>query len=210
MRRKGPWAARWQRKSYFMEGAAMVRVRHAVLAAMMAAVATPAAAQVLDATYRGTMICDKLPFTSDKMREAIEVTISGGTVRYSHVVRLTKVAVEATAEQGTGALDGQKLSLDGSWKGGNRKYEAKYSGSFVRRSARLRGTQTWTDGGKTITRACAGAIKRPLRPFLPRQKQADAGMVRDRRAAEWSPAVARISRLAQVHWLEPNIDHLVA
>ena len=188
----------------------MVRVRHAVLAAMMAAVATPAAAQVLDATYRGTMICDKLPFTSDKMREAIEVTISGGTVRYSHVVRLTKVAVEATAEQGTGALDGQKLSLDGSWKGGNRKYEAKYSGSFVRRSAKLRGTQTWTDGGKTITRACAGAIKRPLRPFLPRQKQADAGMVRDWRSAERPPAVTRISRLAQIHWLKPNIGQLAA
>ena len=158
----------------------MVRVRHAVLAAaMMAAVATPAAAQVLDATYRGTMICDKLPFTSDKMREAIEVTISGGTVRYSHVVRLSKVAVEAAAEQGTGALVGQKINLEGSWKGGNRKYEAKYSGSFVRRSAKLRGTQTWTDGGKTITRACTGAIKRPLRPFLPRQKQAGGALTRD-------------------------------
>ena len=158
----------------------MVRVRHAVLAAAMtAAAATPAAAQVLDATYRGTMICDKLPFTGDKMREAIEVTISGGTVRYSHVVRLSKVAVETTAEQGTGALDGQKINLEGSWKGGNRKYEAKYSGSFVRRGAKLRGTQTWTDGGKTVTRACAGAIKRPLRPFLPRQKQAGGALTRD-------------------------------
>ena len=104
---------------------------------------------------------------------------------------------------------GQKLSLDGSWKGGNRKYEAKYSGSFVRRSAKLRGTQTWTDGGKTITRACAGAIKRPLRPFLPRQKQAGAGMVRDRRAPERPPAVTR-SRLAQMHWFDPNIGQLVA
>ena len=190
----------------------MVRVRHAVLAAaMMTAMAVPAAAQVLDATYRGTMICDKLPFTSDKMREAIEVTISDGTVRYSHVVRLTKVAVEAEAEQGTGALDGQKISLQGSWKGGNRMYEAKYGGSFVRRSAKLRGTQTWTDAGKTITRACLGAIKRPLRPFLPRQKQADAGMTRDqRRPAEWPPAVTRISRLAQMHWFKPNIDQVVA
>ena len=153
----------------------MVRVRHAVLAAvMMAAMEVPAAAQVLDATYRSTMICDKLPFTSDKMREAIEVTISGGAVRYSHVVRLGKAAVETTAEQGAGMLDGQKITLDGGWKGEGRSYEAKYSGSFVRRSAMLKGTQIWTAGGKTITRACSGAIKRPLRPFLPRQKQADA------------------------------------
>jgi hypothetical protein len=82
------------------------------------------------------------------------------------------------------ALDGQKINLEGSWKGGKRKYEAKYSGSFVRRSAKLGGTQSRTDGGKTVTRACAGAIKRPLRPFLPRQKQAGGTLTRDRRPAE--------------------------
>ena len=150
----------------------MVRVKDAVLAvAMMTAMGTPVAAQVLDATYRGTMVCDRLPFTSDQMREAVEVTISGGAARYSHVVRLRKAAVEDVAEEGTGTIDGQKIDLQGSWKSGNRAYEAKYSGSFVRRSARLKGTQTWTDGGKTVTRACAGAIKRPLKPFLPRDKK---------------------------------------
>jgi len=150
----------------------MVRVRQAVLvAAAMTAMGTPVAAEVLDATYRGTMVCDKLPFTSDKMREAIEVTITGGAARYSHVVRLRNAAVESAAEQGTGKIDGQKIDLQGSWKSGSRTYEAKYSGSFVRRGAALKGTQTWTDGGKTIVRACAGAIKRPLKPFLPRAKK---------------------------------------
>lgn len=43
----------------------MLQERRAVLgAAMMAAAGTPTAAQVLDVTYRGTMVCDKLPFTS--------------------------------------------------------------------------------------------------------------------------------------------------
>lgn len=147
----------------------MVRAGRAVLAvAMMAAMGEPVAAQVLDATYRGTMVCDKLPFTSQQTREAIEVTISGGAARYHHVVRLRNAAVEAAAEQGTGTIDGQKISLKGSWNGGSRQYEASYSGSFVRRSAWLKGTQTWTEGGKTATRACTGAIKRPLKPFLPR------------------------------------------
>ena len=150
----------------------MVRGGRALLtAAMMTATGTPATAQVLDATYRGTMVCDKLPFTSGQMREAIEATVSGGSVRYTHVVRLRNAAVEATAEQGTGTITGQKIDLQGSWKSGSRQYEAKYSGSFVRRSARLKGTQTWTDGGKTVTRACAGAIKRPFKPFLPRGKK---------------------------------------
>ena len=146
----------------------MVRAGRAALAvAMMATMGEPVAAQVLDATYRGTMVCDKLPF-SEQTREAIEVTISGGAARYHHVVRLRNATAEATAEQGSGTIDGQKISLQGSWKGGARQYEANYSGSFVRRSAKLRGTQTWTDGGKTATRTCTGAIKRPLKPFLPR------------------------------------------
>lgn len=150
----------------------MARGGCAVLAAaVMIAMGTPVAAQVLDATYRGTMVCDKLPFTSGQMREAIEVTISGGNARYTHVVRLRNAAVEATAEQGTGTVDGAKIDLQGSWKGGSRQYEAKYSGSFVRRGARLKGTQTWSDSGKTVTRACAGAIKRPLKAFLPREKK---------------------------------------
>jgi len=150
----------------------MARAGQALLvAAMMMAMGTPVAGQVLDATYRGTMVCDKLPFTSDKMREAIEVTIAGGAARYTHVVRLRNAAVEATAEQGDGKIDGQKIDLQGTWKSGSREYQAKYSGSFVRRSARLKGTQTWTDGGKTVTRACAGAIKRPFKPFLPRAKK---------------------------------------
>ena len=150
----------------------MVRMGHAVLAAaMMTAMGTPVGAEVLDATYRGTMVCDKLPFTSAKMREAIEVTITGRTARYTHVVRLRNAAVEAAAEQGSGTIDGQKIDLEGNWKGGSREYAAKYSGSFVRRSANLKGTQTWTDGGKTVVRTCAGAIKRPFKPFLPRGKK---------------------------------------
>ena len=54
------------------------------------------------------------------------------------------------------------------------QYQAKYSGTVVRRHAKLKGTQTWSEGGKTMTRACSGAIKRPLKPFLPRKKPAAA------------------------------------
>ncbi len=151
----------------------MVRRGNAVgmlAAAMLVTAAMPAAAEVRDAVYRGTLICDKLPFTENRMREAVDVTISGASASYTHVVRLRKTA-ETVTEQGTGKVDGQSISLEGSWKGGDREYKAKYSGTFVRRSAMLKGTQTWTDGGKTLTRACSGSIKRPLRAFLPRAKK---------------------------------------
>ena len=141
----------------------------AAVVVLLALVSTGASAQVMDATYRGTLVCDKTPFTKDKMREAIEVTISGGDVRYTHVVRLREFA-DPEPERGTGSLNGLRLELQGSWKDGARRYDARYGGVFVRRGAKLKGTQVWTEGGRTVTRQCAGAIKRPLRAFLPRKR----------------------------------------
>jgi hypothetical protein len=140
-----------------------------IVAAGIAMAVLPAKAQVRDAVYRGTMVCDQLPFSVGKSRGAIEVTISGGAVHYSHIVRL-RDAAEATPEEGTGTLTGDNISLQGSWKGGNRQYEAKYGGTFVRRHVDLKGTQTWNDGGKTIARTCSGTIKRPFKIFLPRDR----------------------------------------
>lgn len=132
--------------------------------------AMPVSAQVRDAVYRGTLVCDKLPFSAGKGREAIDVTITGGTAHYSHVVRL-RDAAEPVPEQGKGTVTGQDIELQGSWKSGNRQYEAKYSGAFVRRHADLKGTQTWTEGGKNFTRGCTGTIKRPFKVFLPSEKK---------------------------------------
>jgi hypothetical protein len=138
--------------------------------AAFAIAGAPALAQVRDAVYRGTMVCDKLPCTVGNDREAITVTIAGSAVRYTHSVRLHG-APALTSETGTGRLGGSDISLEGSWKSGNREYQAKYSGTFVRRHASLKGTQTWNDSGKTIIRTCSGSIKRPFRAFLPRERK---------------------------------------
>lgn len=140
-------------------------------AALVAAATGTAAAEVQDAVYRGTLVCGKLPFTQTKMREAIEVTIADGKVSYSHVVRLYD-SPESTAERGSGVLNGQDIALQGSWDGGTRRYKAAYSGTFVRRSAHLKGTQIWAIEGKDVTRVCSGSIKRPLKAFLPRRQNA--------------------------------------
>ncbi len=126
--------------------------------------------QVLDAVYRGTLVCAKLPFTEFGMREAIAVTISGGNASYTHVVRLRE-SPEPGEEKGTAKVDGARITLEGNWKGDAGQYNANYSGSFVRRSAKLVGTQTWTHQGRIVTRSCSGVIKRPLKAFLPRGKK---------------------------------------
>jgi len=138
--------------------------------ALAVTVVGPARAEVRDAVYRGTLVCDKLPFMHTQMREAIEVIIADGKVKYSHVVRVQDPP-ETAAEQGTGTLNGQDISLQGAWDSGNRRYKASYSGSFVRRSARLKGTQIWAIDGKDVTRNCVGSIKRPLKVFLPRDRK---------------------------------------
>ena len=146
----------------------MVRTRIAssVLAAALAVtVGTPAAAQaVRDAVYRGTLICDKLPFFETAAREAIEVKIKGTSVSYTHIVRERG---ELSFEQGAGTLDGDKIALNGEWTGEAEHYQASYSGTFVRRWAKLTGTQTWQHEGRAHTRNCEGAIKRPFAVFLP-------------------------------------------
>ena len=137
--------------------------------AWAATTGTPATAEVLDAVYRGTMVCDRMPIIKTNRREALEVTIEDGKVRYTHVVRL-RDASELKPEQGTGTLKGQDITLEGAWDGGAHSYKAKYGGTFVRRSVHLTGTQTWSVDGKTVTRACSGAVKRRLKAFLPRKK----------------------------------------
>jgi hypothetical protein len=150
----------------------MQRDHKAALAAgIILTMAAPACANaappvVRDAVYRGTMVCTKLPFFEKASREAIDVTIAGGTVRYTHTVRETS---ETSNEQGRGALVDGAITLTGSWHGSKDSYEANYSGTFVRRSAKLSGTQTWTHQGASFTRTCTGVIKRPLAAFLPKK-----------------------------------------
>ena len=130
----------------------------------------PAQAQVRDAEYLGTLICEKLPFAQDPSRAAIAVKLSGSEGPYDRVVYGGR-SKPAGKETGTVKVDGDKISLTGGWKGDKDSYEASYSGTFVRRSAKLTGTQKWTHDGQSFTRNCSGAIQRPLAAFLPKQQQ---------------------------------------
>ena len=91
-----------------------------------------------------------------KFRSMHEVTISGGTARYSHVVRLSKVAVEKATEQGTGKIDGPRSIFRAAGRAA-----ADLRGEIQRQlraaQCKTEGHATWTDGGKTLTRACTAA-----------------------------------------------------
>jgi hypothetical protein len=137
------------------------------------ALAMPAQAQtrVREAVYRGTLVCGKLPFIEDPVRAAMEIKIAGNAAQYRRPVRAPRRGSVAGTETGTGTIDGDKISLKGEWRGELGGYSAAYSGRFVRRSAKLAGTQTWTHAGKSYKRDCSGVIKRPLAAFLPKDKK---------------------------------------
>ena len=145
-------------------------------AIVLVAGATQASAQqkdrapsVRDTVYRGTLVCSKLPFIFSQLRSAIEANISGNSVTYKRPVVIAGGAVEGY-EEGAGNIDGDKINLKGTWKRGANSYEASYTGTFVRRSAKLSGAQVWSYQGKPYTRTCSGVIKRPLAAFLPKKK----------------------------------------
>ncbi|MBI4275392.1 MAG: hypothetical protein HY659_11910 [Rhizobiales bacterium] len=129
-----------------------------------------ASAQVRDATYLGTLVCGKLPFAQDPVRAAIEVKVTGNSGPYTRPVHLPGRGKVAGTETGTATVDGDKITLKGGWKGDKDSYDATYSGTFVRRSAKLTGTQAWTHEGKSYSRTCSGVIKRPLAIFLKKPK----------------------------------------
>jgi hypothetical protein len=155
-------------------GGAMIKDLMSVCLAAAASgltLAMPAQAQVRDAEYRGTLVCEKLPFAADPSRLAIAVKLTGNEGPYERPVYMPGRGKLAGTETGTVKVDGGKISLVGGWKGDKNSYEANYSGSFVRRSAKLAGTQKWTHDGQSFTRNCSGAIKRPLAAFLPKRQK---------------------------------------
>ena len=121
--------------------------------------------------YRGTLVCAKLPFTEFAMREAIAVTIAGGDGDLHACGAAARDTRSPARRRAPPRWTAHGSSLQGDWKGDAGQYRPTTSGSFVRRSAKLIGTQTWTDGGRIVTRKCSGVIKRPLKAFLPRNRK---------------------------------------
>ena len=137
-----------------------------VLAALLlsGAIVSQAAAQNRDGVYRGTLVCGALPFAKSS-RTAIEVTVTGSNAKYTQPVMLGET--EKGTEAGGGNVEGDRIVLNGSWRGEKDGFDASYAGTFVRRSVRLTGSQTWAHDKQAHRRECSGSIKRPLR-FMPR------------------------------------------
>lgn len=113
----------------------------------------------------------KALLAQDPGRAAIRVKLTGSEGTYERPVHMPVRSGIVGQEVGKAKVDGDKIAITGGWRGEKSSYEASYSGTFVRRSAKLSGQQSWMHEGKSYTRTCSGAITRPLAAFLPKPQK---------------------------------------
>jgi hypothetical protein len=127
---------------------------------------TPAAvAEDLDGKWTGIINCAKLSFTKGPFKVPMDMTVEKGAATYVRDVYNKDGTQVVGTEEGTGTIDGGKLTLTGTWKSTIERprysYTASYSGTVSAKSANLKGTQVWKSvDGKTENRACTIALKR--------------------------------------------------
>jgi hypothetical protein len=126
---------------------------------------TPVAAEGLDGKWTGTINCAKLSFTKGPFKVPMDMTVEKGAATYVRDVYNKDGTQVVGTEEGTGTIDGGKLTLSATWKSTQERprysYTASYSGTISATAANLKGAQVWKSvDGKTENRACTIALKR--------------------------------------------------
>jgi hypothetical protein len=121
----------------------------------------PAAADGLDGTYRGTLVCDKLNTTPFMLRAPFDVIITGKNAIAARPVFNLKGTFVVGSEIATGTLaDDGTIKLSSNWKAGGSSYQGSYSGVLTEKTGTLTGTQAWTMPEGQQTRTCTAALVR--------------------------------------------------
>lgn len=112
-----------------------------------------------DGRYVGRIACDALPGLTRKPLDAeFTMTVRDGKVDFERkVLQPDSRHPSGVVERGHGTVsaDGE-ITLSGSARGGNWRYEASYAGRSGSDETRLSGTQTWhMPGGVNRVRNCS-------------------------------------------------------
>jgi hypothetical protein len=121
----------------------------------------PAAADGLDGTYRGMIVCEKLNTVQFMLRAPFDVIITGKNAVAARPVFNLKgtLVVGSEIAAGTVADDGT-IKLSSNWKAGGSSYQGSYTGVLTEKSGTLTGTQAWTMPEGQQNRSCTVAVVR--------------------------------------------------
>ena len=123
------------------------------------------AADDFDGKWTGTINCAKLSFTKGPFKVPMEMKVDKGAATYVRDVYNKDGTQVVGTEEGSGTINGGKLTLTATWKSAQERprysYTASYSGTISAKAANLKGTQVWKSvDEKTENRACTIALKR--------------------------------------------------
>jgi hypothetical protein len=118
-------------------------------------------AQTFDGNYQGTLVCEQVPYAAGPLRAPLDITISGGSVKFARPVFNLDGTRVFGSEIGGGSVDGDgKVHLTSSWviRGGTA--QGSYDGVLTVKGGTLTGNQSWVLGGEPRGRQCFAAVVR--------------------------------------------------
>ena len=127
---------------------------------VMSQLTTIARAQSFDGTFRGSLVCEKMPATADMLSAPLDMNIRGDNVQFARPLFNLDGTRVIGSELGTGTIDPQgNLHLKSNWYRFGVTFDADYSGALTKTGGTFSGTQSWRDGkNNSGKRACTAAL----------------------------------------------------
>ena len=121
---------------------------------------TLTSAESLEGTFRGTLVCEKMPASPDILHAPLDVSIRGSNVQFARPIFNWNGSRVVGSELGTGTVDAEgKLHLTSGWLIGGMTFQSDYSGALTKTSGTFSGIQSWRDGrNNSGKRNCAAAL----------------------------------------------------
>src|SRR6476646_9074762 len=131
----------------------------AVVVVMLQSISV-ARAQSFDGTFRGSLVCEKMPATADMLTVPLDMNIRGNNVQFARPLFNLNGTRVVGSELGTGTIDAQgKLHLTSNWHRFGVTFDADYNGTLTKTGGTLTGTQSWRDGrNNSGKRNCTAAF----------------------------------------------------
>jgi hypothetical protein len=131
----------------------------AVVVVMLQSISV-ARAQSFDGTFRGSLVCEKMPATADMLSVPLDVNIRGSNIQFARPLFNLDGTRVIGSELGTGTIDAQgKIHLTSNWYRFGVTFDADYSGALTKTGGTFSGTQSWRDGkNNSGKRACTAAL----------------------------------------------------
>jgi hypothetical protein len=131
----------------------------AVVVVMLQSISV-ARAQSFDGTFRGSLVCEKMPATADMLSVPLDMNIRGNNVQFARPLFNLDGTRVIGSELGTGTIDPQgNLHLKSNWYRFGVTFDADYNGALTKTGGTFSGTQSWRDGkNNSGKRACTAAL----------------------------------------------------